>query len=128
MKTSRKFGAAFFAACFLALAAFAGDPTGVWKWSTPGRDGQSFDSTLKLDLKDGKLTGTLTGRMGETPISAATFQDDAVAFSVEREFNGNKFTVKYTGKLEGDTIKGASEFPRPDGETVKREWLAKRAN
>lgn len=126
MKTSRKLLAAFFAACFITAVAFGGDPTGVWKWSTPGRDGQTFESTLKLDYKDGKLSGTLTGRMGETPISAATLKDDAIAFSVEREFNGNKFTIKYAGKLEGDSIKGESEFPRPDGEVMKREWNAQR--
>jgi len=29
---------------------------------------------------------------------------------VTREFNGNKVTSKYTGKLSGDSIKGKMEF------------------
>jgi hypothetical protein len=128
MKTSRKMIAALFAACFATLVAFAADPSGVWKWSVQGRDGQKFESTLKLDYKDGSLSGTLTGRMGETAISNASVKEDGtVAFSVEREFNGNKFVVKYSGKLEGDTIKGASEFEGRDGQPMKREWLAQRA-
>jgi hypothetical protein len=126
MKTSRKMIAAFLAACCFTLAALAGDPSGVWKWTTQGRDGQNFESTLKLDYKDGKLSGTITGRGGEAPISEASVKDDAIAFAVEREFNGNKFVIKYTGKLEGDSIKGSSVFPRPDGETMTREWNAQR--
>jgi hypothetical protein len=127
MNTPRKLLAAFFAACLTAVVAFAGDPTGTWKWSTPGRDGQTFESTLKLELKDGKLTGAVSGRRGETPISAGVFKDDTVTFSVEREFNGNKFTTKYSGKLEGDSIAGSQESVRPDGELMKRDWNAKRA-
>lgn len=127
MKTSRKLLAAIFASCFIALAAFAGDPNGTWKWSTEGRDGQTVESTLKLELKDGKLTGTITGRGGETPISDATFKDDSIAFAVVRERNGNKFVSKYSGKLNGDAITGSSEITRGDGEVMKREWNAKRS-
>ena len=111
----------------MTAAAFAADPTGVWKWSNQGRDGQTFESTLKLELKDGKLSGTITGRMGDTPISDASIKEDAIAFAVEREFNGNKFVMKYAGKLDGDTITGSVETPRRDGETRKRDWIAKRA-
>ncbi len=117
----------------LSLAAFAADPSGTWKWSTPGRDGQSFESTLKLELKDEKLTGTMLGikrgdfNIPDTAISDASIKGDVVTFSITREFNGNKFTSKYESKLDGDTIKGASERPGQDGATVKRDWLAKRA-
>ncbi|MBI5690136.1 MAG: hypothetical protein HZC55_08545 [Verrucomicrobia bacterium] len=117
----------------LTAATFAADPTGTWKWSTPGRDGQAFESTLKLELKDGKLSGTMVGiqrdqfQIPDTPIGDASFKGDVVAFTVTREFNGNKFTSKYEGKLEGDTIKGTSERPGRDGGTTKRDWVAKRA-
>ncbi len=122
------------AALLLTLAAFAGDPTGTWKWTQPGRQGgPGFEQSLKLELKAGELTGTLLGAqtpMGQIPdaaISDASFKDDAVAFSVTREFNGNKVTVKYTGKLEGDTIKGSTERPGRDGNVTKRDWAATRA-
>jgi len=84
MKTTRLLAAALVAAFLLiinasaadspaAAPAAAADPTGNWKWSiTPPNSGQSFESTAKLDFKEGKLTGTVTGRMGETPISDAT--------------------------------------------------------
>ena len=38
--------------------------------------------------------------------------DDKVAFAVTREFNGNKFTIKYNGTVKGDTITGKTEFDR----------------
>lgn len=137
MKAHLKSFAALFAAFFLTVVAFAADasPTGTWKWTIQGRQGgQGFDQTLKLELKDGALTGTLLGVQGnqfsvpDSPISDASFKDGAIKFSVTREFNGNKLTTKYEGKLEGDTIKGSYERPGFNGgDPVKREWEAKRA-
>ena len=76
----------------------------------------------------GKIT--TPGRGGDpmtTEISNGSVKDDTVSFSVEREFNGNKFVTKYSGKLSGDTITGESENPGRDGQTMKREWVAKRS-
>jgi hypothetical protein len=103
------------------------DPTGTWKWTIETPNGQKRDVTLKLKLADGKLTGAMSGRMGnETEIGDATFKDGAISFSVTRERNGNKVTTKYTGKLDGDTIKGKTEFER-DGKAESRDWEAKRS-
>ena len=33
------------------------DPTGTWKWSFTTQDGQTRESTLKLKLDGGKLSG-----------------------------------------------------------------------
>ncbi len=133
MKPLRYLFAAF-AAFFLSAAAFAADPTGTWKWTQPGRgDRPAIEQTLKLELKDGQLTGTLLGfetpmgKVPDTSISDATFKDDAVAFSITREFNGNKRVSKYQGKLEGDTLKGSVERSGRDGDIQKNDWIATRA-
>ena len=42
-----------------------------------------------------------------------------------REFNGNKFTAKYNGKISGDSIKGKIETER-NGQSNSRDWEAKR--
>jgi hypothetical protein len=136
MKSPLKFLAAFVAALCVTVAAFAAEasPAGTWKWTVQGRQGgQGFEQTLKLDYKDGKLTGTVLGTKTErfeipdTEISDASFKDGVVKFAVSREFNGNKFTSKYEGKLAGDTITGTSERPGTDGGApTKREWVAKR--
>ena len=136
MKSPFKFLVAFVAAFCVTVAAFAAEasPAGVWKWSIQGRQGgQSFEQTLKLDYQDGKLSGTVLGtqtgqfEIPDTAISDASFKDGVITFAVTREFNGNKFTSRYEGKLAGDTITGTSERPgRDGGEPVKREWVAQR--
>jgi len=103
----------------------AEDPTGTWKWSTTFGD-NTIESTLKVKLEGDKLTGVYVGRNNtESPISDGTFKDNVVKFNVVREFNGNKFTIKYSGTLSGDSIKGKSEFER-DGQAQSRDWEAKR--
>lgn len=128
MKNIRSVFAALAAVVLFAGAAVAGDPTGTWTWSRPGRDGQAMESTMKLELKDGQLTGTVSGfRGGENAISEATFKDDQIAFKVNVEFNGNKRTMTYEGKLAGDTITGTIVFPgRDGGEPRKVDWNATR--
>ena len=110
----------------LAAAAFAADPSGTWKWTTHSPNGD-IDTTLKLESKDGKITGAYSNQFGDAAISNATLQDDVLAFEVVRDLGGQKYVVKYHGKLTGDTIKGTLEAPGPDGgEAMKLEWNAKR--
>ncbi len=117
----------------MSAAALAADPSGTYKWSTPGRNGgPARESTLTLALKDGKLTGKVAapGRDGvtETEISNASVKDDTVSFEVAREFNGNKMVMKYTGKVSDDGIKGSVTAPgRGGGEPQTRDWEAKKA-
>lgn len=101
------------------------DPTGTWKWSVTFNN-QNRDFTLKLKLEGDKLTGSMLGRDNqETPIEDASYKDGEVAFKVTRERNGQKFTIKYKGKVKDDTIKGTSEFER-QGQNQTRDWEAKR--
>ena len=107
------------------------DPTGTWTWTRQGQDGQSRESSIKLKLDGGKLTGTVEGRRRqggeatETPIEEATLKGDEISFKVTRTFNDNKVVTKYTGKISGDTIKGKIESER-NGEAQSRDWEAKR--
>ena len=101
------------------------DPTGTWKWSFTGQNGQSRETTLKLKVDGDKLTGTISGRGGETTIQEAKLKGDEISFQVTRENNGNKITTKYNGKISGDTIKGKTEFER-NGQPQSRDWEAKR--
>jgi hypothetical protein len=116
---------ALFGLVAVAQAADKADPTGTWKFEVTRGD-QKREQTLKLKLEGDKLTGALLGRNDqETKIEDATFKDNEVAFSVTREFNGNKVTTKYKGKLDGDTIKGKFTSDR-NGKTNERDWEAKR--
>jgi hypothetical protein len=118
------------AACLtllLASAAQAGDPTGSWKWKLNIPTGDTIDVSLKLELKEGKLTGTYSNQFGDAPIKDASFVDETVTFSVDREIGGSKFTIKYNGKLEGDALKGSVELPDlGGGGPSKTDWNAAR--
>lgn len=116
-----------------AATAQAADPSGTWTWSTPARGGgEARTNTLKLKAQGEKLTGTLStpGRQGgqarEVAIENGQVKGDQISFAITREFNGNKMTQKFNGKVADDTIKGKMEFER-NGEAQSRDWEAKRA-
>lgn len=126
MKFLRSVIGALISLCVTTFA-FAADPSGAWRWTVAAPDGEKLEVSLKLSFKSGKLTGIYTSPFGEAPISNATLKDGAIAFDVQREFNGAKFVVKYVGKLEGDSIKGTVEILRePGAENPKLEWNATR--
>jgi hypothetical protein len=136
MKRMRTLLVLVLAAGFLTAVVNAADalPTGIWKWTVQGRiGGQGIEQTLKLDYKDGKLSGTLMGvhrgefQVPDTAISDPSFADGVIRFAVTRALNGNKLTTTYEGRLEGDRIRGTLEHPAlGGGESVKREWHARR--
>jgi len=118
----------FFLAIGIAAVAFAADPAGAWKWTVQAPN-SAIETTLKLESKDGKLSGSYSNEYGEAAISDASFRNDELAFSVVRDFGGNTFVLNYRGKLEGDAIKGTIETPGfGGGETQKLDWNAKRVD
>ncbi len=118
----------------------AADPTGTWSWETKrkGKDGNevTVKQTMKLELKDGKLTGTVSGggrgggggkgKAMDNKIEGGTFKNDEFSFTVTREFNDNKIVSKYAGKVTDDAIKGTitTDF---NGKENKQEFEAKRS-
>lgn len=131
MKSIQLLSGAFFASILLAASAFAGDPTGIWKFQVAGPRGKTIDASLALKLENNQLTGTVDNRTGKMAISDAKFADDQVTFTVTRELNrGSRhgtLTTHYNGKLEGDTIKGTIEASGSGGKSVSLPWEAKRA-
>jgi hypothetical protein len=104
----------------------AADATGTWKFSFTRGNGQVVENTLKLKQDGEKLTGTTTGPNGnELEIKDGKVKDGNVSFKLEFNRDGQMFTVKYTAKLEGDSLKGKIEFAF-DGEIRMRDFEAKR--
>jgi hypothetical protein len=101
--------------------------TGTWKWSFTGQNGQSRETTAKLKQDGDKLTGTISGRQGnDTEIKDGKVTGNEVSFKVVRSFNGNELTMTYTGKVEGDTIKGSIKTSGGQQDRPARDWEAKR--
>jgi len=111
--------------CALALAAFAADVTGKWTYEMQGRNG-AMTGTINLKADGGTLTGTVSGRGGDTEISDGKIDGDNVSFTVVREFNGNKMVMKYTGTVMGDGIK--FKVQSEGGDRPAREFVAKKVS
>jgi len=98
------------------------DLSGTWKWTVPGRDGNEMEVTLKLKQDGAKLTGSITGFGGEeSDISDGKVTDGEISFKVVRDFNGQQVITTYSGKLDGDNLKGKSETVFARNFDAKRE-------
>jgi hypothetical protein len=112
--------------CITALAAltlwvsFAADIDGKWTGQVEGRNGPQTQSIM-LKASGNTLTGSIAGgRGGPVEISNGTIDgDNNVAFSVVREFNGNKVTQEYKGTLSGGELKLTVSGGRGEPREVK---------
>ena len=119
----KRFMLLFAAHALAACTTFGGDTNaGIWKWSLAGQKG---DTVLKLKQDGEKLTGSYTNQFGKAEITDGSLKDGDITFKVKREFNGQAFLIKYSGKLSGDKITGKCEFD-VNGETRALAWEAKR--
>lgn len=119
----KRFMLIFAALALAAFTTFGGDKNaGIWKWSLPGQNG---DTILNLKQDGEKLTGSYTNQFGKAEITDGSLKDGDITFKVKREFNGQAFVIKYSGKIFGDKITGKCEFD-VNGETRALKWEAKR--
>lgn len=112
-------------ACAVAVLAYAADVTGKWTYEMQGRNGP-MTGTINLKADGAALTGTVSGRGGDTEIANGKVDGSTITFSVVREFNGNKMTMKYTGTVAGDEIKFKVE--REGSDRPPQEFTAKKVN
>jgi hypothetical protein len=100
--------------------------TGTWKWTSTTESGQKFESTAKLTRDGRSFAGVYIGQKGqETPITSPKLDGRQMSFQVKHERDGQQVTVRYQGKIAGDTIKGKQEF-RVGDQTRSLPWEAKR--
>jgi uncharacterized protein YegP (UPF0339 family) len=102
------------------------NPNGKWKWTFTTANGETFNLAVQFKLDGDKLTGKYTGRDGkETDIEDAKYKDGELSFRVQREFDGQKITLQFQGKVAGDSIKGSAEIQLGD-DSRTFDWLAAR--
>lgn len=89
----------------LTLSCSAGGINGKWTAQLPGRDGQTRETTFNFKAEGNKLTGTVSGRQGDTPISDGEINGDDISFTVTANVRGNEVKILYKGKLAGKEIK-----------------------
>jgi len=117
----------FLSACVVLAAisvAWASDLNGKWVAQVQGQNGQTRETTFNFKVEGSKLTGTVSGRQGDNPISDGTIKGDDVSFTVIANFNGNQVKSLYKGKVSGDEIKLTRT--REGGDQPPQEFTAKR--
>lgn len=83
---------------------------GEWDWTIAVPD-QPMQLAVKLKQEGEAVTGTLTSRLGETPVKNGKLTGDRLTFSIEVPVEGNQITASFTGNITGDQIKGLVETP-----------------
>jgi hypothetical protein len=102
---------------------------GTWEWTTQRQD-QEQKHAIKLKQDGSKVTGVYVPPRGdEVELKDVKLEGNTISFAVTRTIQNQERTVKYNGKVEGDTIKGKSEMPprQEGGEARARDWEAKKA-
>ena len=123
-----KFRIALLTVCFMLAGialVYAADVNGKWVAQVPGRDGQTRETTFNFKVEGDKLTGTVSGRQGDTPFSDGKINGDDISFTVTANFGGNEVKLLYKGKIAGDEIKFTRT--RDGGTQPGQEFTAKRA-
>lgn len=103
-----------------AIVALAADATGTWKATMETPNG-SRDVVLKLKADGSALTGTISGRSGDTAIENGKVDGDNVSFTVTRKMQDREMKTDYKGTMSGDSMK--LTFMMGDNQ---REMTAKR--
>lgn len=80
------------------------DLTGTWALQVVVEAG-TRTPTIVLKQDGQKLTGTYKSQIGEAPITGDV-KDDGFTFQTTLSFEGNSFTLVYTGTVEGAEMKG----------------------
>ena len=104
--------------------AWGSDLNGKWVAQVQGQNGQTRETTFNFKVEGSKLTGTVSGRQGDNPISDGTIKGDDVSFTVIANFNGNQVKSLYKGKVSGDELKLTRT--REGGDQPPQEFTAKR--
>lgn len=119
---------AFLSLCLVlaATVVWAADITGKWTAQVPGRQGNAQETTFTFKVEGDKLTGTVSGQQGETPIAEGKISGDEISFTVSRERQGNTIKQLYKGKFAGDEIKFTRTTEGGQGNRPPVEFIAKR--
>lgn len=97
---------------------------GLWTWDFAMPDGSVVSPKARLKRDGEKLAGVTSFRPGsEMPIEDGAIQGDEVRFQVVRERDGRKVITRYSGRIEGGTIRGKIESDWA-GDWQTYDWVA----
>ena len=108
---------ALLAGVMIACAA-KGGVDGKWIAQLPAREGQTRETTFNFKTEGNKLTGTVSGRGGDNPISDGQVNGEEISFTVTASFRDNE--VKLVYKARSPEMKFTSLEPEREGISLLR--------
>jgi hypothetical protein len=118
VRSAMALGIGFFS---FAISALAADISGQWTATFNTQVGeQHYVYTFKVDGE--KLTGTAKSDNGTSEIQNGTVKGDDVSFVENLDYQGQKLTITYKGKVQGDEI----HFTRDVAGFASEDLVAKR--
>lgn len=103
---------AAFVACG-AYAADAVDASGTWQFTIQDT-GRVFTPSFTLTQNGAQLSGTYKNSQGDNPASGTVKGNEVTLNAQITGRDGEKRTVTYLGKVDGDTMTGKMETTRAD--------------
>ncbi|GBC99327.1 Ribosomal protein L11 methyltransferase [bacterium HR17] len=97
---------------------------GTWRWSVSTPQGERRYA-LRLRQRFQKVSGEVAADGQATPITNAQLVGTHLRFTVIREIEGQKVTMRFSGQVSGDTVRGTVTI-QGGPFAGKREWVAKR--
>jgi redox-regulated HSP33 family molecular chaperone len=97
----KRFMLALFATAALA---FGADIDGKWVAKMEGPNG-AREVVMKFKADGAKLTGTVSGRQGDTDIQDGKIEGENISFTVVRKMQDREFKTNYKGVLKGGELK-----------------------
>jgi hypothetical protein len=102
------------------LTAWAADIPGRWIAKTPGQQG-IVETVFDFKVNGTKLTGTVSGPLGEAAISEGEIKGDNISFVVVVNSSGKEVKQEYSGKVSLNEISFTREVLGQ-----REEFIAKR--
>jgi hypothetical protein len=84
------------------------DVTGSWAFVVEFGGG-SGTPTMTFKQDEEKLTGQYVGQLGEAPLTG-TLKGTAIDFTINVTFDGNALSLRYTGTVENNSMKGTAKL------------------
>jgi hypothetical protein len=106
-------------AALTAAPAAQADLSGAWTLSFNTPNG-AMDASATFKVDGEKLSGTLSGPAGETPLTG-NVKGKAFTFNIDVQSANGNFSVTVTGEQDGDSLKGTFDFGQGTG-----DWTGKR--
>lgn len=87
-----------------AIAAIAGDVTGIWTGQLPGLFGEVDDISFRIVRNASGLSGKVYGNSESSAIHDVKLEGSVLTFVVVTEMNGGQRKFVYNGVVEGNRM------------------------